>query len=444
MNAKVLVSRHNGIGDLAMILPFVDSVIKSGADVTLECDVKLNGAWLKAVMPELKTKQIVVHPYTDERKTVDGFDIFIGLNRLPESYDDRVVSGLEKPMSQQVLYWDAFNVSGVQTPDIGELTPAIVIAPNYQRDYDKRKKRTLVFTKSTSPSRTVSISTMVNALENTILEGEVIYNPTYPSREGLLEAIADSRLVVSVDSGAIHMAELTHTSWICLQTTMSGAMRHVSYKYGVDIQSSSKCSPCHAHGGCSSMSCLSNFPKINPPCKSESLKIANVARYFLSGKGVDLGCGANPIAGATIGVDKSGLGTDNVECGDWLAKQKAESFNWVFSSHYLEHEVLWSGILHKSCKILKKGGLIFLYLPDKNAYKDKNGNDPNQEHVNHWDRVSFIEDLKKQKIDEKLDIIFSEDRVTVLDGHVFTGNGNTENPTNVKCEYSFVVVLRKK
>ena len=82
--------------------------------------------------------------------------------------------------------------------------------------------------------------------------------------------------------------------------------------------------------------------------------IANIAKQFWYGVGLDVGGGKWPLSGA-IPVDKaSGADAYCLPGGE---------YDYIFSSHCLEH-------LHDPIKVLlhwkskiKKGGVLFLYLP---------------------------------------------------------------------------------
>jgi SAM-dependent methyltransferase len=93
---------------------------------------------------------------------------------------------------------------------------------------------------------------------------------------------------------------------------------------------------------------------------------------WLVGKGADLGCGIEKITKDCIGVDSGedyGLSTDAdiTESLDSLSLE-SDSFDWVFSSNALEHIENWEAALTHAVRILKPGGVIFLYLPWPDRY----------------------------------------------------------------------------
>jgi len=82
--------------------------------------------------------------------------------------------------------------------------------------------------------------------------------------------------------------------------------------------------------------------------------IEPVARQFCKGIGIDVGCGDWPLPGA-VGVDfKDGGDANAVPKGPW---------DYIFSSHCLEHipHTVYT-LLHWQANI-KPGGVLFLYLP---------------------------------------------------------------------------------
>lgn len=93
----------------------------------------------------------------------------------------------------------------------------------------------------------------------------------------------------------------------------------------------------------------------------EYLKAGNAAQwvhpfaeYFCKGYGVDVGCGKWPIQGATP--------VDMISGGDAMKLPDCD-YDFVHSSHSLEHLIDPVGaLLHwKDC--LKPGGVLFVYLP---------------------------------------------------------------------------------
>lgn len=102
--------------------------------------------------------------------------------------------------------------------------------------------------------------------------------------------------------------------------------------------------------------------------------IAPIAKYFCQGDGLDIGGGKWPLEGA-ISVDIS-MGK-NIEL--FFPDGK---YDYIFSSHCLEHLVnpiaaleLWKNRIHH-------GGVLFLYLPhpDMEYWRPEN----NRKHLHSW------------------------------------------------------------
>lgn len=86
--------------------------------------------------------------------------------------------------------------------------------------------------------------------------------------------------------------------------------------------------------------------------------IARTALTYCKGDGIDIGAGLWPLAGATAVDVWRGPGA-----GRTLADFRTESVDYVFSSHCLEHVEDWQKELDGWLRPLKRGGIIFLYLP---------------------------------------------------------------------------------
>jgi SAM-dependent methyltransferase len=82
--------------------------------------------------------------------------------------------------------------------------------------------------------------------------------------------------------------------------------------------------------------------------------IAPVARRWCKGRGLDFGAGRWRFPGtAPIDLDTA------LQLGSVLS----ESQDYVFSSHALEHIRDWRATLAECRRVLKPGGVLFLYLP---------------------------------------------------------------------------------
>jgi len=254
--SKVLFVRHNGIGDLCMMLPFMRAAMDAGHGIEVET-MEQNHRWLEYAMGVACSK-LRAHPYGDKRKSVPGFDIVFNMNDVPEDHDKLVAAGKAGQKSQQRLMVELAGKMGLPVPN--RLSPLYAVGWSTTA----APKGVLVFSNSTSKSREVPADHLMKAMELLLYHekrldaiGEPIsLNPHYATRKLLAQAVAEAVLVVGTDSGEIHLAEAFGVPWICYHTTMSGAMRHEGYEMGTDIQCRLPCSLCHEHQGCKELKCV--------------------------------------------------------------------------------------------------------------------------------------------------------------------------------------------
>ena len=83
------------------------------------------------------------------------------------------------------------------------------------------------------------------------------------------------------------------------------------------------------------------------------------AKHFCKGKGYDIGfCKEEWKLPGAIGIDES---LDN---GFHAMNLPEQDVDYIFSSHCLEHVDDWVTTLEYWLQTIKKGGVLFLYLPD--------------------------------------------------------------------------------
>jgi SAM-dependent methyltransferase len=82
--------------------------------------------------------------------------------------------------------------------------------------------------------------------------------------------------------------------------------------------------------------------------------IAPAALQFCKGNGLDVGCSQWPLPGAAGHDLKNGTDATNLPPGEW---------DYIFSSHCLEHVLDPVTVLEHWKTRLVKGGTLFLYLP---------------------------------------------------------------------------------
>jgi len=87
---------------------------------------------------------------------------------------------------------------------------------------------------------------------------------------------------------------------------------------------------------------------------------------YCRGKGMDIGYGGDIVV--------SGCHVWDFEHGDaqYMQGVKEQSFDFVYSSHTLEHMIDPSTALINWWRILKPGGFLIIYMPHKELYEKKN------------------------------------------------------------------------
>lgn len=122
------------------------------------------------------------------------------------------------------------------------------------------------------------------------------------------------------------------------------------------------------------------------PQGNEAAKIAPLIVPYTRGRGLDIGCGQYKAFPHFIGVDSGkdyGRPVTDIttDAGD-LTMFVDASMDFVFSSHVLEHTVDPLTVLNEWWRVIKVGGHLVLYLPDKRAYPNigKEGANPDHKH----------------------------------------------------------------
>ena len=118
--------------------------------------------------------------------------------------------------------------------------------------------------------------------------------------------------------------------------------------------------------------------KIDAPAGNEAAKIKWEIVPYTRGKGLDLGCGpykAFPhFRGIDSNVDAQLFGIQATSADfiiptcEVLDDFASQSQDFIFSSHLLEHIAKWKASLKEWWRVLKPGGHLVLYLPDKGEY----------------------------------------------------------------------------
>jgi SAM-dependent methyltransferase len=122
--------------------------------------------------------------------------------------------------------------------------------------------------------------------------------------------------------------------------------------------------------------------------------VKEAAQYFCLGEGLDVGCGEWPLPGA-LPVDlKNGGDANDLPHG---------AYDYIFSSHCLEHVVNPVATLEHWKSRLLANGILFLYLPhpDMEYWLPQNC----RKHLHSWTPAAMVKVLTDLKFE---DIIHSE------------------------------------
>jgi hypothetical protein len=247
---KILIGRHNGVGDLIMAVPFIVSYLEMGHEVTLACSPGRHD-WLRWLIPGLPLIDCVSNPYEDFAFEAAGYDAYLNLNKT-EFADDVSAFFKHRPMNQQAIYAFLAKLHQLPLPSRGMSPSRYINRPT------ERGNETILFAKSTHPSRTLP-EAMVAEIRRR--RPDIVVDPPGSLME-LSERVARARQVIGTDSGGVHLAELFRTPWRVLHTTFDYETRHTFYEYGsaaTSLQADAPCSPCRRHEGCDDIICTARF-----------------------------------------------------------------------------------------------------------------------------------------------------------------------------------------
>lgn len=95
----------------------------------------------------------------------------------------------------------------------------------------------------------------------------------------------------------------------------------------------------------------------------EASKVKERYGPMLLGHGIDIGCGDDPITPGCVAWDRAQGDAQT------MGGQRPETYDWVFSSHCLEHMARPLEALLTWWRLLKPGGLMVVIVPDEDAYE---------------------------------------------------------------------------
>jgi len=98
-------------------------------------------------------------------------------------------------------------------------------------------------------------------------------------------------------------------------------------------------------------------------CSKAKKYWGTVEREATKGKGIDIGCGPDPVTPEARRFD--------MEHGDanFISQYVHEQFDFVYSSHCLEHMIDPRQAILEWWKLVKPGGFLFVTVPDEDLYE---------------------------------------------------------------------------
>jgi len=123
----------------------------------------------------------------------------------------------------------------------------------------------------------------------------------------------------------------------------------------------------------------------------ETSKIRDKVMPFVRGKlGLDLGCGNDRVTPLAVGVNRRNPPEEGLVSNLWLDLNNRLpcpdcSWDYVYSSHLLEHLKNPWKVLTDWWRVVKVEGHLILYLPHKRMYTQ-----PNPEHLHAWDTEEMV------------------------------------------------------
>lgn len=93
---------------------------------------------------------------------------------------------------------------------------------------------------------------------------------------------------------------------------------------------------------------------------------------YIKGKGIDIGCGISDTMDGIDLIHESAMPHDKHICNaETMEVFKDEEFDYVYSSHVLEHLNYPLDAIRNWFRILKKGGYLIISVPHRDAYEKK-------------------------------------------------------------------------
>jgi SAM-dependent methyltransferase len=104
---------------------------------------------------------------------------------------------------------------------------------------------------------------------------------------------------------------------------------------------------------------------VKETAKSQQIRSADYARYF-HGRGLDIGCGADKLTVEGCQIDGWDLPQGDAQ---YLDEIEFTNYDFVYSSHCLEHMVDVETALFHWAAVLKPDGILYIVVPDFMLYE---------------------------------------------------------------------------
>ena len=142
---------------------------------------------------------------------------------------------------------------------------------------------------------------------------------------------------------------------------------------------------------------------------SETSKCRNSLAKYCRGDGIDVGYGGDPIVSHAICIDQSEPYAKYMNHAQHLHGD-ARTLHWfqdgtldfVYSSHVLEDFQETRIVLDEWLRVLKPGGVLVLYLPDEQTYREhcrSLGKPSNHHHVHENFSLEFVKNALSHRQD---------------------------------------------
>ena len=151
---------------------------------------------------------------------------------------------------------------------------------------------------------------------------------------------------------------------------------------------------------------------LSPKKVSETSKCRTSLSKYCQGAGLDIGYGGDPIIPQAICLD---LPDPYAKYRDNPQHLKGDARNlfwfqdntldYIFSSHLLEDFENTEEVLNEWLRVIKVGGLLILYLPDEQTYRNhcrKQGKPPNAHHIHDNFSLDYLKDILASRNDTEV------------------------------------------